>query len=156
MILYKIFSSNRCGFGGYWGSTVVKRRHPVRSWLWEILKFSLISLQVFSMSFSYFFPGLFLLFGLWLGVARSPFLDEFKHWTFLYSNSRFEIISMRFLRHWGSAAGFGWSSSVIALDWSKNAATSGHDTCFLSKFLAELLFDFAGTFTGRSTRVRSF
>ena len=68
-------------FGGYWGSTVVKRRHPVRSGLWEILKFSLISLQVFSMSFSYFSPGLFLLFGLWLGVARSPFLDEFKHWT---------------------------------------------------------------------------
>ena len=38
-----------------------------------------------------------------------------------------------------------------------NAATSGHDTCVFSLgFLAELLFDFAGTFTGRSMRVRSF
>ena len=37
-----------------------------------------------------------------------------------------------------------------------NAATSGHDTCVFSLgFLAELLFDFAGTFTGRSMRVRS-
>ncbi len=27
------------------------------------------------------FAGTFLVFGLWLGVARSPFLDEFKHWT---------------------------------------------------------------------------
>ena len=65
------------------------------------------------------FAGTFLVFGLWLGVARSPFLDQFKHWKLLYSNSRFEIIWIRFLRHWGSAAGFGWSSSVIALDWSR-------------------------------------
>ena len=53
------------------------------------------------------FAGTFLVFGLWLGVARSPFLDEFKHWKFLYSNSRFEIIWMRFFRHWGSAGGLG-------------------------------------------------
>ena len=38
-----------------------------------------------------------------------------------------------------------------------NAATSGHDTCVFSLgFLAELLFDLVGTFTGRSMRVRSF
>ena len=51
--------------------------------------------------FLYEFVGTFLLFGLWLGVARSPFFDQFKHWKFLYSNSRFEIIWIRFLRHWG-------------------------------------------------------
>ena len=38
-----------------------------------------------------------------------------------------------------------------------NAATSGHDTSvFYLSFLAELLFDLVGTFTGRSMRVRSF
>ena len=97
-----------------------------------------------------------MLFDLWLGVARSPFLDEFKHWKILYSNSRFEIIWMRFLRHWGSAGGLG----VVIGDSAgliQNAATSGRDTCvFYLSFLAELLFDLVGTFTGRSMRVRSF
>ena len=67
------------------------------------------------------FAGTFLVFGLWLGVARSPFLEQFYLYRFLenYFNFRIEIISMRFLRHRGSAAGFGWSSSVIALDWSQ-------------------------------------
>ena len=62
------------------------------------------------------FAGTFLVFGLWLGVARSPFLEQFYLYRFLYFNFRIEIISMRFLRHRGSAAGFGWSSSVIALN----------------------------------------
>ena len=47
------------------------------------------------------FARTFLVFGLWLGVARSPFLDEFKHWKILYSNSRFEI-SIRFWAYGGS------------------------------------------------------
>ena len=66
--------------------------------------------------FLYEFVRTFLLFDLWLGVARSSFLEQIKHLKFPYSNSRFEIMSNRFLRHWRSAVGFGWSSSVIALD----------------------------------------
>ena len=39
--------------------------------------------------FLYVFPRtFFLLFGLWLGVARSTFLGLFKHWIFLYFDSR--------------------------------------------------------------------
>ena len=144
-------------FWGYWGSTVVKRRHPVRSWLWEILKFSLISLQVFSMSFSYFFPGLFLLFGLWLGVARSPFLEQFYLYRFLYFNFRIEIISIAVFAPSGVGGGVWVAIIGDSAGLVPNAATSGHDTCVFSLgFLAELLFDFAGTFTGRSMRVRSF
>ena len=67
---------------------------------------------------------------------------------------------MRFLRHRGSAAGFGGVWVVVIGDSAglvPNAATSGHDTCVFSLgFLADLLFDFAGTFTGRSMGVRSF
>ena len=65
-------------FWGYWGVDSGEASPSSKKLIMEILKFSLISLQVFSMSFSYFFAGLFLLFGLWLGVARSY---EFKHWT---------------------------------------------------------------------------
>ena len=68
------------------------------------------------------FAGTFLVFGLWLGVARSPFLEQFYLYRFLYWNSK-----MVFLKYFrcgfgatgGSAVGFGWSSSVIALDWSR-------------------------------------
>ena len=34
------------------------------------------------------FAGTFLAFGLWLGVARSPFLEQFYLYRFLYWNSK--------------------------------------------------------------------
>ena len=34
------------------------------------------------------FVGTFLVFGLWLGVARSPFLEQFYLYRFLYWNSK--------------------------------------------------------------------
>ena len=34
------------------------------------------------------FAGTFLVFGLWLGVARSPFLEQFYLYRFLYWNSK--------------------------------------------------------------------
>ena len=92
------------------------------------------------MSFSYFFPGLFLLFGLWLGVARSPFLDEFKHWTFLYSNSRFEIIFLESMRFWAHGGEASPSSKKLIM---------GNPEIWLDfslSFLDEFLKDFAGTF----------
>ena len=126
------------------GSTVVKRRHPVRSWLWEILKFSLISLQVFSMSFSYFFPGLFLVFGLWLGVARSPFLDEFKHWTIFIFEFSF----------WNNFPRIDAVLGLLGVDSGEASPSSkkliiGNPEIWLDfrlSFLDVFLKDFAGTF----------
>ena len=110
------------------------------------------------MSFSNFFPGLFLLFGLWLGVARSPFLDRFYLYRFLYFNNSIRKNNFDTVF---APLGVGGGVWVVVIGDSaglvQNAATSGHDTCVFSLgFLAELLFDFAGTFTGRSMRVRSF
>ena len=73
----------------------------------------------------------------------------------IYSNSNFEIICGF------CATGGRRGVSVVVIGDSAglvpNAATSGHDTCVFSLgFLAELLFDLVGTFTGRSMRVRSF
>ena len=98
-----------------------------------------------------------MLFGLGLGVARSPFLEKFYLYRFLYFNFRIEIISIAVFTPSGVGGGvwvviIGDSAGLVP-----NAATSGHDTCvFYLIFHAELLFDFVRTFTGRSTMVRSF
>ena len=46
------------------------------------------SLYVFSMAFSYILSEPSLVVHLWLGVAKSSFSGKFKHWNFLYYDSR--------------------------------------------------------------------
>ena len=48
------------------------------------LDFSLCFLDEFLKDFA----GTFLVFSLWLGVARSPFLEQFYLYRFLYWNSK--------------------------------------------------------------------
>ena len=86
-------------------------------------------------------------------LSLQIFILEFK-------NGLLEIISMRFLRRWGSM-GVGGGIWVVVIGDSaglvQNVVTSCHDTCvFYLSFLAELLLDLVGSFTGRSMMVRSF
>ena len=72
--------------------------------------------------FQLFFTGTF--FAVWF-MVRSCEISIFRAILSLqifileFKNGLLEIFSTRFWRHWGSAVGFGWSSSVIALDWSR-------------------------------------
>ena len=102
------------------------------------------------------FAGIFLRFGLWLGVARSPFLDRFYLYRFLYYNNsilnNFDAVF--------APLGVGGGVWVVVIGDSAglvpNAATSDHDTCVFSpSFLNGFQLYFVGTFTGRSFMVRS-
>ena len=75
-------------FWGYWGvdsgeaSPSSKKLIIGNHEIW--IDFSLSFLD----EFLYDFAGTFLAFGLWLGVARSPFLEQFYLYRFLYWNSK--------------------------------------------------------------------